>query len=85
MFGDIAHGLLLMLFGLWLVFNKNKEPGEITKLFLPHKYSIVLMGFFSAYCGLIYNDFLSISLNIFGSCYDIANAVEGKPIVRVNN
>lgn len=27
------------------------------------------MGFFACYCGLVYNDFLSIPWNLFGSCY----------------
>lgn len=27
------------------------------------------MGFFALYCGLLYNDFLSLNPNIFGSCY----------------
>lgn len=71
MFGDMAHGALMMIFGMWLIFKKSKDDGDIIKMLVPHKYLIFLMGFFSMYCGLIYNDFLSLSLNIFGSCYNM--------------
>lgn len=36
---------------------------------VPHRYLLTFMGFFSFYCGIIYNDFLSLKLNLFGSCY----------------
>lgn len=28
------------------------------------------MGFFATFCGLIYNDFMSVPLELFGSCYN---------------
>jgi V-type H+-transporting ATPase subunit a len=73
MFGDIGHGLILFLFGLFVIFKK-KEVIKINSFFsmiVPHRYLITLMGFFATYCGFIYNDFLSINLNLFGSCYDL--------------
>ena len=33
-----------------------------------------MMGFFAFYNGVIYNDYLSLSLNLFGSCYDLNTA-----------
>ena len=70
MFGDIFHGFLLFLFGLFLVLF-HKQVSSL-KLLGPYRYLLFLMGLFAFYTGWIYNDFSSIQLNAFGSCYDIA-------------
>lgn len=85
MFGDIAHGTLLFAFGLYIVFKKDSIDNFILKMMIPHRYLLTLMGFFAIYCGWIYNDFLSISLDIFGSCYNPEQAVPNAHIPRVNN
>ena len=80
MFGDIAHGSILLAFGLLLTFRKNTITNDILKLFIPHRYLISMMGFFAMYCGFIYNDFMSISLNLFQSCYSPQDGSPGNPI-----
>lgn len=47
-----------------------------------HRYLFALMGFFSTYCGFVYNDFLSINLNLFGSCYQPESVGAGEHIPR---
>jgi V-type H+-transporting ATPase subunit a len=66
MFGDIGHGSLLLLSATimcWL-------PTPIAHPIYESRYLFLLMGCFSIYCGFIYNDFLSIPLDAFGSCYN---------------
>ena len=65
MFGDIGHGLALMAFGTFLSFSSVESMKSIAKF----RYLILLMGFFSVFCGFIYNEIFSIHLNLFGSCY----------------
>jgi V-type H+-transporting ATPase subunit a len=85
MFGDIAHGLILFAFGLYLVFKyaEIKRKSSPLAMFVPHRYLFALMGFFATFCGFIYNDFLSMNLNLFGSCFDVKNAKEGESMQRI--
>uniref|UniRef100_A0A8C5PAR0 V-type proton ATPase subunit a n=1 Tax=Leptobrachium leishanense TaxID=445787 RepID=A0A8C5PAR0_9ANUR len=77
MFGDFGHGLLMSLFALWLVLYENnpnfkRNQGEFMKFFFDGRYIILLMGLFSVYTGLIYNDCFSKSVNIFGSRWNVS-------------
>lgn len=76
MFGDLGHGVLMSLFAFWMVRYENncklkKTRNEIWNTFFEGRYIILMMGLFSIYTGLIYNDCFSKSLNIFGSGWSV--------------
>ncbi|XP_016977618.1 V-type proton ATPase 116 kDa subunit a [Drosophila rhopaloa] len=78
MFGDLGHGLLLILFSGLMIW-KHKEikkyqisstsENEILNILFAGRYIILLMGIFSAYMGLIYNIVMSKGFNLFGSSW----------------
>ncbi|KAL6737505.1 hypothetical protein Aduo_011141 [Ancylostoma duodenale] len=74
MFGDAAHGLILFLAGLFFILNEKKilarrMRDEIFNTFFGGRYIIVLMGLFSIYTGILYNDAFAKSFNVFGSSW----------------
>lgn len=70
MFGDIGHGILLLLFAGYLVANERRlqgrDLGEILGMMFGGRYVILLMAGFSIFTGLIYNEFFSMVTTIFG-------------------
>lgn len=70
MFGDIGHGCLMLAFALYLLINERKfmkqQLDEIFGMAFGGRYCILLMGIFSIYTGLIYNEFFSMPTVIFG-------------------
>ena len=71
MFGDIGHGSLLLLLALHICINKSAimNSDSVLKSAIKFRYILLLMGIFSLYCGLMYNDFMSLPISVFDSCY----------------
>ena len=78
MFGDICHGSVLTLLGITLCIMRRRSgvvdlatDSSLTGQLFRARHLILLMGLFSTYCGFLYNDFASIPLSVFGTCYSI--------------
>ena len=81
MFGDIGHGFLLTLLGAYLVLKSDEiiRTNPSLKMVVKVRYLFLFLGFFAFYNGWIYDDFFSLPLGIFGSCYDnVKNEENGK-------
>uniref|UniRef100_A0A8C1IS13 V-type proton ATPase subunit a n=2 Tax=Cyprinus carpio TaxID=7962 RepID=A0A8C1IS13_CYPCA len=76
MFGDLGHGILMTCAALYLVLRESrliaqKNDNEMFSMVFAGRYIILLMGIFSVYTGIIYNDCFSKSINVFGSGWSV--------------
>lgn len=71
MYGDCGHASLVMFLGLFLVLT-HKEGGP-PSMIGDARYFLLLSGFFGTYCGLIYNEWFALPINLFDSCYHLGN------------
>lgn len=81
MFGDVGHGLLMVLFALAMVLAENRPAvkaaqNEIWQTFFGGRYLLLLMGLFSVYTGFIYNECFSRATTIFPSGWSVAAMAE---------
>mmetsp|Transcript_72761 Transcript_72761/g.201765 ORF Transcript_72761/g.201765 Transcript_72761/m.201765 type:complete len:812 (+) Transcript_72761:104-2539(+) len=70
MYGDIGHGSLLLMVGLYLCRNAQSFKFTVPVLYSA-RYMVLSLGVFALYAGFMYNDFFSISLQLFKSGFDV--------------
>ncbi|KAJ5071555.1 v-type proton atpase subunit a [Anaeramoeba ignava] len=73
MFGDLGHGSLLFLTAMIFILKEKKfgkqKLGELVEVLYNGRYILLLMGLFSMYTGLLYNETFSLPIDFFGSCW----------------
>ena len=73
MFGDFGHGMLMTMVAIALIVFEKKllktKLDELSYMAFYGRYIMLMMGIFSMYTGLIYNDMFSKTLEIFPSAW----------------
>jgi V-type H+-transporting ATPase subunit a len=73
MFGDVGHGMLMTVAALYVVFRERqwryRKLGDLLQTMYDGRYLILMMGVFSMFTGLIYNECFGVPINLFGSTW----------------
>ncbi|KFH05100.1 putative vacuolar proton translocating ATPase subunit [Toxoplasma gondii MAS] len=78
MYGDVGHGFLLVLIAAALFYVKANNrvlrmKGELIDMLLEGRHMILLLGLFATYAGVIYNDVLSLGIDLFGTRWQVSS------------
>eukprot|EP00920_Eleutheroschizon_duboscqi_P031262 GHVT01075557.1.p1 GENE.GHVT01075557.1~~GHVT01075557.1.p1 ORF type:complete len:1038 (-),score=213.86 GHVT01075557.1:937-4050(-) len=82
MYGDIGHGMAILIFGVVLCCLSSKlkkskwVEGEMTGMIVQGRYMFVLMGLAATFAGFLYNDFFSIGCDIFGKRWTVDEFID---------
>lgn len=72
MYGDYGHGAFYLFLGAVMCILAPRFEGQPQYEFaFKLRYMVIMMGFFSCYNGLLYNEFFAMPNDWFGSCYKI--------------
>lgn len=92
MYGDVGHGVALFCFALYLVLKeddltkmqKQKKLPEMLSMMFNGRYLLLFMATSGVYCGLVYNDFMSIPVDLFGTRWDCPHDImnETKCVIK---
>jgi len=76
MFGDLGHGILLTIIGIILCAGERKlapyAANEMFGMVFAGRYLILMMGLWSMYIGIVYNDIFSLGMETLGSRWAFA-------------
>jgi len=85
MFGDLGHGLMMLMVAAFLVIYEKKLSNvnnEIFNMVFAGRYCILLMSLFSVYTGILYNEFFSMPMTLFGRSHFICGSDPSLPFSR---
>jgi len=85
MFGDVGHAIMMCMFAGYMIYKEKelsaKKLNEMVDMAFQGRYLLMLMGLFSIYTGLLYNEFFSMPLDLFGTNWQyVGNATTATPI-----
>lgn len=89
MYGDIGHGSCLTLGALFLLLSNRyvdfRKTGDILGAVYKARFMLFGMGIMAVYAGLIYNDYFSLGLNLFGTRWTFPDLATGTKAVRTGS